>query len=41
MKLVDCKCVLNPMVVYTTDRSKAVAPVLLLLCVALFFFNSY
>ena len=36
MKLVSCKCALNPPpVVYSTDRSKAVVPVLLF--VALWF----
>ena len=35
VKLVDCKSALNPATVYTTDSSKAVVPVLLLLCVAL------
>ena len=35
MKLVDCKSALNPSVVYTTDHSKAVVPVLFLLSVAL------
>ena len=35
VKLVECKSALNPSVGYTTDRSKAVLPVLLLLCVAL------
>ena len=29
MKLVSCKSALNPPVVYSTDRSKAVFPVLL------------
>ena len=36
MKLVDCESALNLPVVYTTDHSKAVVPVLLLLCVALY-----
>ena len=36
MKLVGCKSALSPPVVYSTDRSKAVAPVL----VFLFFFYS-
>ena len=38
MKLASCKSVLTaptPPVVYSTDRSKAVVPVLVLLCVAL------
>ena len=33
--LVDCKSVLNPAVAYFTDRSKAMVPMLLILCVAL------
>ena len=37
MKLVSCKSALNPTVVYSTDRSKAVVPVLVLLLVALWF----
>ena len=37
VKLAICKSVLNPRVVYSTDRSKAVAPVLVLLFVALWF----
>ena len=37
MKLVSCKNALNPPVVYSTDRSKAVVPVLGLLFVALWF----
>ena len=37
MKFVNCKSALNPMVVYSTDRSKAVVPVLVLLVVALLF----
>ena len=37
MKLASCKNALNPQVVYTTDRSKAVVPVLVLLFVALWF----
>ena len=37
MKLVSCKSALNPPVVDSTDRSKAVVPVLILLCVALWF----
>ena len=32
MKLAICKSALNPPVVYSTDRSKAVVPVLVLLC---------
>ena len=35
MKLAGCKSALNPLVVYSTDRSKAVVPVLFLLFVAL------
>ena len=35
--LVRCKSALNPPVVYSTDRSKAVVPVLVLLFVALWF----
>ena len=37
MKLASCKSALNPPVVYSTDRSKAVVPVLVLLLVALWF----
>ena len=37
MKLVGCKSALNPPMVYSTDRSKAVVPVLVLLFVALWF----
>ena len=37
MKLASCKSALNPPVVYFTDRSKAVIPVLVLLFVALWF----
>ena len=37
MKLVSCKSALNPPVVCSTDRSKAVVPVLVLLLVALWF----
>ena len=37
MKLVSCKSALNPSVAYSTDRSKAVVPVLVLLFVALWF----
>ena len=34
MKLVGCKSALNPPMVYSTDRSKAVVPVSVLLFVA-------
>ena len=37
VKLAGCKNALNPPVVYSTDRSKAVVPVLVLLFVALWF----
>ena len=37
VKLVSCKSALNPTVVYSTDRSKALVPVLVLLFVALWF----
>ena len=37
VKLATCKSALNPTVVYSTDRSKAVVPVLVLLFVALWF----
>ena len=37
MKLASCKSALNPPVVYSTDRSKAVVPVLVLIFVALWF----
>ena len=37
VKLASCKCALNPPVVCSTDRSKAVVPVLVLLLVALWF----
>ena len=37
VKLASCKRTLNPPVVYSTDRSKAVVPVLVLLFVALWF----
>ena len=37
MKLTNCKSALNLPVVYSTDRSKAVVPVLVLLFVALWF----
>ena len=36
-KLAGCKRALNPTVVYSSDRSKVVVPVLLLLFVALWF----
>ena len=37
VKLAGRKCALNPPVIYSTDRSKAVVPVLVLLFVALWF----
>ena len=37
VKLASCKSALNPTVVYSTDRSKAVVPILVLLFVALWF----
>ena len=37
MKLAGCEGALNPTVVYSTDRSKAVVPVLVLLFVTLWF----
>ena len=37
VKLASCKSALNPPVVYSTDCSKAVVPVLVLLFVALWF----
>ena len=37
VKLASCKCALNPPVVCSIDRSKAVVPVLVLLFVALWF----
>ena len=37
VKLASCKSALNPSVVYSTDRSKAVVPVLVFLLVALWF----
>ena len=37
MKLASCKSALNPPVVYSSDRSKAVVPVLVLLLAALWF----
>ena len=36
-KLASCKSALNPTVVYSADRSKAIVPVLVLLFVALWF----
>ena len=36
-EVASCKRALNPPVVYSTDRSKAVVPVLILLFVALWF----
>ena len=36
-KLASCKSALNPSVVYSADRSKAVVPVIVLLFVALWF----
>ena len=38
VKIASCKSALNPTVVCSTDRSKAVVPVLILLFVALWFF---
>ena len=35
MKLASCKNTLNPLEVYSTDRSEAVAPVLVLIFVVL------
>ena len=35
VKLAGCKSALNPLVVYSTDRSKAAVPALVLLFVAL------
>ena len=40
VKLASCKSALNPAVVYSTDRSKAVVPVLVLLFVGLWFIYS-
>ena len=40
VKLASCKSALNPPVVYSTDRSKAVVPVLVLFFVALCFFST-
>ena len=37
MKLAGCKSAFNPAVLYSTDRSKAVVPVLVLFFVALWF----
>ena len=37
MKLASCKSALKPPLIYSTDRSKAVVPVLVLLFVALWF----
>ena len=37
LKLASCKSALKPPVVYSTDRSKAMVPVLVLLFVALWF----
>ena len=37
VKLASCTSALNPPVVYSTDRSKAVVPVLVLLFVGLWF----
>ena len=37
VKLASCKSALNPQVVCSTDRSKAVVPMLVLLLVALWF----
>ena len=37
VRLASCKSALNPSVVYSTDRSNAVVPVLVLLFVALWF----
>ena len=40
VKLASCKSALNPPVVCSTDRSKAVVPVLVLLLVALWFYST-
>ena len=40
VKLASCKSALNPPVVCSTDRSKAVVPVLVLLFVALWFYEA-
>ena len=37
MKLVDCKSALNPTVLYSTDHSEALVPMLVLLFVTLLF----
>ena len=37
VKLASCKSALNPPVVYSADRSKAVVPVLVLFFIALWF----
>ena len=37
VKLTSCKSAFNPPMVYSTDRSKAVVPVLVLLFIALWF----
>ena len=37
VKLASCKSALNPLVVYSTDRPKAIVSVLVLLFVALWF----
>ena len=37
VKLIGCKSALNTPLIYSTDRSKAVVPVLVLLFVALWF----
>ena len=37
VKLASCKSAINPPVIYSTDRSKALVPVLVLLFVALWF----
>ena len=39
MKLAGCKSALNLLVVYSTEHSKAVAPVLVLLFVVAFFYE--
>ena len=38
VKLASCKSALNPPMIYSTERSKAVVPVLVLHFVALWFF---
>ena len=40
MKLAFCKSAFNPPVVYSTDRSKAMVSVLVLLFVALWFYEA-